>query len=237
MSKLLLLSNSTNFDEPYLYWPIKHISAFLEDVDKPLLFVPYAGVSVDWNSYHEKVNGRFESLGHQTISIHEQADALKAIEDARAIIIGGGNSFHLLYHLQQNKLLNAIRLKVENGCPYIGWSAGSNVACPTIMTTNDMPVIEPADFKALNLVPFQINPHYTEKTIAGHGGETREMRIQEFLEINPGLTVLGLPEGSLLEVQDDQMYFKGEGILKIFRKGNPVRESPAGRQLDWLLKS
>ncbi len=216
---------------------MEHIDAFLGDVDTPVLFVPYAGVSVDWDSYHQRVNDRFQSLGYRTLAIHKQPDALKAIEDAGAIIIGGGNSFYLLHHLQQNKLLQAIRSKVENGCPYIGWSAGSNVACPTIMTTNDMPVIEPADFKALNLVPFQINPHYTEKGISGHGGETRKMRILEYLEINPGMTVLGLPEGSLLEIQQDQMIFKGRGMLKIFRKDNPVVEIQAGRQLDWLLKS
>ena len=237
MMKLLLLSNSTNYDEPYLFWPLKYITGFLSEIDEPLLFIPYAGVTLEWDAYYEKVNDRLKGMGYRSIAIHQQTDPKKAIENAPGIVVGGGNTFHLLYHLQQKNLLETIRKKVENGTPYIGWSAGSNVAGPSIMTTNDMPIIEPQGFAAIDLLPFQINPHYTEKTIAGHGGETRAMRIQEFLEINPGITVLGLPEGSLLEVDGDHLFFKGKGVLKIFRKGNPIRESRAGTQLDWLLKS
>ena len=125
---------------------------------------------------------------------------VKEIESADAIIVGGGNTFHLLKQLYDNGTLWAIRERVLAGVPYIGWSAGSNVACPTIRTTNDMPIVEPSRLDAMRLVPFQINPHYTDEVLPNHGGETRAQRIAEFTKVNPGVVVIGLREGSALRV-------------------------------------
>jgi dipeptidase E len=139
--------------------------------------------------------------------------------------------------MHKTGIIPFIRKKIAGGTPYIGWSAGSNVACPTLMTTNDMPVIEPESFETFKLVPFQINPHYTEKTLRGHGGETREMRISEYIEINQDKTVLGLPEGSLLQIEGQNMTMKGAGTMKIFRKGMSAKTAVPGDTLDWLLVS
>ncbi len=237
MRKLLLLSNSTNQGEPYFSWPEKYIKDFLDSKVHKILFVPFAAVTLDYDQYEQMVVERFESMGHEAISIHHFEDPVNAVNEAEAIVVGGGNTFHLLYQLQLNNLLEAIRNKLNQGTPYIGWSAGSNIASPTIQTTNDMPVIQPKDFKALNLVPFQINPHYTDATIPNHGGETREMRIKEFLEINPAITVLGLPEGSLLQILDQRLKFIGKGPLKIFRKGQDTVLAESGSVLDELLQS
>jgi dipeptidase E len=234
--RLLLLSNSTNAGEEYLAWPANRISAFLGDQVRRVTFVPFAAVTLTWDEYHRRVAERMTGLGYACESVHQAADPAGMLKSAEAIVVGGGNTFHLLHQLQQQGCLSVIREKVMGGCPYIGWSAGSNIACPTIMTTNDMPVVQPRDFKGLGLVPFQINPHYTDAVLPNHGGETREMRLQEFLEINPGITVLGLPEGSLLRLEGEGLTYDGTAPLKIFRKGLPVKEASGTPDLSWLLK-
>ncbi len=237
MKRLLLLSNSTNYEEEYLAWPEAYIKAFLKRDICKVLFIPWAGVTVNWDDYTGMVSEKFKAFGYDVTSIHREKDPVKAVRNAEAIVTGGGNTFHLVYHMHKSGIIPAVRQKVEEGLPYIGWSAGSNVACPTLMTTNDMPVIKPESFDTFHLVPFQINPHYTEKTLEGHGGETREMRIREFIELNEDKTVLGLPESSLLEVEGPSMTMKGSGIMKIFRKGIPVKKAAPGDTLDWLLMS
>ncbi len=237
MKRLLLLSNSTNYGEDYLAWPESYIKAFLKDNFRDILFIPWAGIILDWDEYTEMVSRRFKSFGYRVIPIHREKDPVKAVQNAEVIMTGGGNTFHLIYHAHKSGIIPFVQKKVAGGTPYIGWSAGSNAACPTLMTTNDMPVIEPESFNAFHLVPFQINPHYTEKTLEGHGGETREMRINEFIAINERKTVLGLPEGSLLQVEGASMMMKGSGSMKIFRKGMPVKTAVAGDTLDWLLMS
>lgn len=237
MKQLLLLSNSTNYGENYLGWPENYIKAFLQKDIRNILFIPWAGVTVDWDDYTAMVSGRFKSFGITVVPIHREKDPVRAVQNAEAIMTGGGNTFHLVHHMHKSGIISVVRQKVEEGIPYIGWSAGANVACPTLMTTNDMPVIEPENFDTFHLVPFQINPHYTEKTIEGHGGETREMRIREFIELNEDKTVLGLPEGSLLQVEGPAMTMKGSGVMKIFRKGMPVKKAVPGDTLDWLLMS
>jgi len=137
--------------------------------------------------------------------IHQFDDAVTAVNNAKAIVIGGGNTFHLLHQLYENDLLSAINEKINLGIPYIGWSAGSNVAGTTICTTNDMPIIEPRSFTALNLVPFQLNPHYTDFNPPGHNGETREQRLAEFMVINPEMPIVGIVEGSALKLVDDKL--------------------------------
>jgi dipeptidase E len=137
--------------------------------------------------------------------------------------------------LHDNQLMEAIREKVLNGTPYIGWSAGSNVACPTLRTTNDMPIIDPKGFDTTGLVPFQINPHYLDANPEGHGGETREQRIEEFLEINPHVYVVGLREGTMLHVENGKMSLIGSHTARIFKKGSTPIELNAEDDFSFLL--
>ena len=235
--KLLLLSNSTNHGEEYLAWPSPQISDFLGPAIKGVTFVPFAAVTLEWKEYYEKVRERFTGLGYFCESVHLTAEPGEMLSKAEAIVIGGGNTFHLLKQLQDHDCLDLIRERVLAGCPYIGWSAGSNLACPTIMTTNDMPVVQPRNFDALNLVPFQINPHYTEAILPNHGGESRDMRIQEYIELNPEKTVLGIPEGCSLWVQNGEVHYRGKAPIKIFRKGFPAETiTEENTDLAWLME-
>lgn len=217
--RLLLISNSTNPGESYLDYPKNNIHEFLGDHPITALFIPYAAVTFSYNAYEQKVSERFREVGHDIVSIHRFKDPVAAVRKAAAIAVGGGNTWKLLKTIRENNLLHAIRKKVMSGIPYIGWSAGSNVACPTIMTTNDMPVTEPDSFDSFNLVPFQINPHYIDANPAGHAGETREQRIEEFIEINPDIYVIGLREGTMLLVEKRKMRLIGPRKARIFRKG------------------
>src|SRR5687767_10626263 len=196
--RLLLLSNSKNYGGQYLEHAKPVIKEYLAADVKTVLFVPFAGVRVSYDDYTSLVRTHFEEMGYKIVSVHELDNPNEAVRNAEAIAVGGGNTFHLLQKLYETGLFESIRTRVREGAPFMGWSAGSNVACPTIKTTNDMPIIEPRSFKALGLVPFQINPHYTDALIPNHQGETRADRIAEFVEINPDLYVVGLREGSIL---------------------------------------
>ena len=156
--RLLLISNSTNPGEPYLNYPKNNIKEFLGEKPLKVLFIPYAAVTLSFDVYEEKVAERFREIGHEIISIHHFSDPVAAVQNASAIVVGGGNTWKLLKMIRDNHLIDIVHTKVLAGTPYIGWSAGSNVACPTIKTTNDMPVVEPDAFDAFNLIPFQINP-------------------------------------------------------------------------------
>ncbi len=204
MAKLLLLSNSTIPGTPFFTWPRPWVKEFLGHTSKNLVFVPFAAVSFPMDEYEAIVKKAFAEMGYTLSSLHTIADKEKAIREAGAIVTGGGNTFALLTRLYDQNLITPIREAVMNGTPYIGWSAGANLACPTIMTTNDMPVVQPPSFEALNLVPFQINPHYHELRFEGQGGETRKERLEEFLVMNPHRTIVGLPEGMLVHCQDNQ---------------------------------
>ncbi|MFC2123947.1 dipeptidase PepE [Bacteroidota bacterium] len=217
--RLLLLSNSTNFGEEYLEYPRKEIQYFLGEGVKEVIFIPYAGVTISYDEYTDRVGKVFEELGYSLIGIHTCNDPLKAITNAESIAIGGGNTFELLNQLYQEELIEPIKVKVHSGIPFMGWSAGSNMACPSIMTTNDMPIAQPPSFTALDLIPFQINPHYTEGTIPNHGGESRNMRIEEFLEVNRDMTVVGLTEGMIIKVENKQYTLIGEKNAKVFKYG------------------
>ena len=233
--RLLLLSNSTNPGEPYLGWPESHIKDFLGADVKKVLFIPYAGVTISYDEYYASVSSQLQAFGYEVKSIHQLEISHGFINDFDAIAIGGGNTFQLTKLLQNNKLIDPIREAVENGMPYMGWSAGSNIKCPTIMTTNDMPIVEPESFHGLNLIPFQLNPHYTEATIPNHGGESRNVRIKEFITINEDMTVVGIPEGSLLRKEGDQLFFVGKGTCKIFSHGKSTQSFKDGDDLSWLL--
>ena len=211
----LLLSNSTNFGNQYMEHAHEVIAQFLGDV-KEVLFVPYAGVTVTYDAYTATVQQALKQHDIRVISIHQVEDPSEAIKRAKAIAVGGGNTFRLVEQLYANNVMQAIYDAVQNGAKYIGWSAGSNVAGPTLCTTNDMPIVEPPSFSCLNLVPFQINPHYSEATIPNHGGESRVARIQEYVTIN-SRDVVCLPEGSWLEISGDKIGYFGNDAMKVYR--------------------
>lgn len=234
--RLLLISNSTNPGEPYLDYPKNNIKSFLGNKPVKALFIPYAAVTFSYDTYEEKVSERFREIGHEIISIHRFSDPVAAVNEASVIVTGGGNTWKLLKMIRDNKLIEAVRQKVNSGTPYIGWSAGSNMACPTIRTTNDMPVVEPDSFSAFNLIPFQINPHYLDANPAGHAGETREQRIEEFIEANPEIYVAGLREGCMLLREDAKLKLIGTRTLRLFKKGNVPVELTSNDDLSFLLK-
>ncbi len=215
--RLLLISNSTNAGEAYLDYPKYQIRDFLGSQALNCLFIPYAGVTISFDDYEARVKERFAEVGHRITSVHHASDPIAAVQSAEAIVVGGGNTFQLIKMIQEFGLIDPVREKVLGGTPFVGWSAGSNVCCPTIRTTNDMPILEPESFNAFNLIPFQINPHYTDLNPPGHGGETREDRIMEYLAANPGDTVLGLREGCMFTVEGKKMKLTGERPVRLFR--------------------
>jgi len=234
--RLLLISNSTNAGEAYLEYPKENIRRFLGKEKMTALFIPYAAVTFSYDDYESKVKNRFMEIGHDVVSIHHFSDPVKAVREAKAIVVGGGNTWMLLKYLQKNKLIEPIRERVLSGLPYVGWSAGSNVASPTIRTTNDMPVTEPDNFNAFNLIPFQINPHYLDANPLGHAGETREQRILEFIEANPGIFVAGLREGTMFYVEDGKISLAGPRKARIFLKDHEPFEVAPGEDISFLLK-
>ncbi|MCK4855625.1 MAG: dipeptidase PepE [Bacteroidales bacterium] len=233
--RLLLISNSTNAGEAYLEHPLDQIKSFLGSNQVKALFIPYAGVTISFDEYTTRVRKRFQEIGHEITSVHEADDPVRAVRQAEAIVVGGGNTFHLAKLMQKHDLIDAIREKVLAGTPYIGWSAGSNMVCPSIRTTNDMPIVEPVSFQALNLVPFQINPHYLDANPEGHAGETREMRIEEFIEANPGIFVVGLREGTMFLIEKETMHLLGPRPARIFKKGQNPQELEPGADFSFLL--
>jgi len=232
---LLLLSNSRLPGMDYLEHARSEMGNFLGSGVKEVLFVPFAGVTITWDHYAAKTRAAFEAMGYRLTSIHEAADPVVAVNAAEAIAVGGGNTFHLVYQLYLHGVMGPIRERVRGGLPYLGWSAGSNVACPTLRTTNDMPIVEPPDFRALDLLPFQINPHYLDAHPDGHMGETREDRIREFITVNKEMYVAGLREGSILRLDERGLRLIGEKPMRVFRYGEEPREYPPGASLDFLL--
>ena len=233
MSRILLISNSTLFGSGYLDHAESEIRDFLGDV-KRVLFVPFA--LYDRDAYAASAHERFKRMGYELTSVHDRVvDRFQAVAETEAIFIGGGNTFRLLKTLYDQFLLGPIRQRVAEGMPYIGSSAGSNVAGPTIKTTNDMPIVEPPSFDALGLVSFQLNPHYLDPDPnSKHMGETREKRIQEFLEEND-TPVLGLREGAIARHENGSTVLKGSTGARIFRRGQAPIETMPGDQLDeWL---
>lgn len=225
--RLLLLSNSRSPGRGYLEHAREHLRDFLGPEPRRLAFVPYAAVTFSYNEYAERVRGALAPLGHVVESVHED-EPTDVIRHADAILVGGGNTFRLVEQLERADLFPRIRARVRDGLPYIGWSAGANLACPTIRTTNDMPIVQPKSLRALGLVGFQINPHYTEAVLPDHGGESRDDRIQEFLALNPGGVVAGLREGSLLRVEGTRTTLLGPHPMRVFRAGFPHEDVRPG---------
>jgi len=234
--RLLLISNSTNAGEAYLEYPLLNIRDFLGKERLQCLFIPYAGVTINFDDYEARVRERFAEIGHDINSIHHASDPVAAVHKAKAIVVGGGNTFQLIKMIQEFGLIEPVREKVLGGTPFVGWSAGSNVCCPTIKTTNDMPILEPESFNAFNLIPFQINPHYTDLNPPGHAGETREDRIMEYLAANPGDTVLGLREGCMFTIEENQMQLTGERPVRVFRFNQTPLELDQGHDFSEFLE-
>ncbi len=250
--KLLLISNSTNFGEPYLAWCQTQIDFFCDknniSENSAILFIPFAGVNIggkpypeSYNAYETRVKDAFAKWGYKNLqSIHKFDNKIEAIGKADCIIVGGGNTFHLVAEMHNFNLIEAVRNKVQQGTPYIGWSAGSNLACPTLCTTNDMPIVEPKSFKGLNLVPFQINPHYLDPTpeidkMIKHGGETRQDRLNEYLAVNQKMTVAGLREACALWIDGNKMMLWGGKKMVVMQYGKENYEVDPGSDISGLL--
>jgi dipeptidase E len=231
--RLLLLSSSTLHGSGYLDYCVAELEAFLGTAAR-VLFVPYA--TFDRDAYTASVRARLEPLGYAVDGIHRAAGGpLEALRGAEAVFVGGGNSFRLLDELFATGLVEELPRRVAAGLAYVGSSAGTNVACPTIRTTNDMPIVEPPSLRALGLIPFQINPHYVDPDPAStHMGETREQRIREFHEMN-ATPVLGLREGSWLRVDGGAGEVGGLAGARLFRLGAESVELEPGARIDALL--
>ncbi len=223
--KLLLLSSSRAGNSDYLAPGLSLIAEQLTDIHQ-VLFIPYAGVSVSYDAYQQMVQSALNPLGIQIQSIHQMPDPLAAVQQAQAIMVGGGNTFQLLHLLYQQQLVTAIRDKVQQGTPYIGWSAGANIAGLSIRTTNDMPIVQPASFDALQLLPCQLNPHYTDYKPAGFHGETRDMRLAEFMHLEPGTAIIGLPEGSALRREAEKLTYLAQQDGYLFIGGSKTAILP-----------
>jgi dipeptidase E len=234
--RLLLLSNSQREGMGYLEYARGFLRDFLDPSPANVLFLPYAAVTRSYDAYVEQVQAAFRTLGINVIGLHADADPVAAVLAASAIVVGGGNTWKLLRDARLQRLLPAIRNRVAGGVPYIGWSAGANLACPTIMTTNDMPICDPGGLDALGLVPFQINPHYLHGNPPGFKGETREERITEFCVLQPRVWVAGLRECTGLRIENGSARLLGDAPCRVFRHGDAPRELDASVNFDFLLK-
>lgn len=219
----LLASTSTLHGESYLAYLLPQLNVFFEEADE-VLFLPYARPSgISHDAYTDKVQSAFASIGKKCRGLHTFENPQKALQEAQGIFTGGGNTFLLLSKLYELSLISALKEKIYAGTPYLGTSAGSNIAGLSIQTTNDMPIVYPPSFEALGIIPFCINPHYLDANDAiKHMGETRETRIKEFMFVN-NIPVIGLREGSWLEVKKDKILLMGTLNAKLFYK-NAVEE-------------
>ena len=232
--RVLLISNSTQHGGAYLEHCAVEVQDFFAAAScRQILFVPYA--LKDHDAYAATAAAAFERMGFELSSMHTADLPRAAVEETDGIFIGGGNTFRLLKTICELGVIEPIRSRVTDGMPYMGTSAGSNIACLSIRTTNDMPIVEPPTFEALGLVPFQLNPHYVDPDSSSvHMGETRETRIREFHEEN-GEPVLGLREGGKLRIEGDAMTLVGSGRLRLFRRGEQPAEYDPGADLSFLL--
>lgn len=230
--RLLLLSNSTAPGGQYL----EHVSTELGEIltgMSTVAFVPYALADLD--GYTDQVRAALEPFGVKVQGVHSGNPA-EIVAQADVIFIGGGNTFRLVDRLHREDLIEPIRAAVTAGTPYIGSSAGTNVATPSLKTTNDMPIVEPASFATLGLVPFQINPHFLDANPDGHQGETRDERLRQYLEENQ-TPCLAMREGTWLRYQDGHLYLEGlERGARLYRPGEPVREIPTPADVTYLME-
>jgi len=233
LAELLLLSNSTAPGRLFLAHALEAIADVLRE-RRSLLFIALA--SGDPGRYAQMMRDGLAPIGVRVECVAAPGDLGKAITEAEAVFVGGGNSFRLLKRLRAIGVLDELRARVLAGVPYLGASAGANLACPTIRTTNDMPIVDPGSFQALGLIPFQVNPHYPDAEAPGLlDGETRERQIAGFLDEND-VPVLGLPEGTWLRVSDGAAAIGGVTGCRLFRRGATAQELPAGSDVSALFR-
>lgn len=227
MKNALLISASSYQDTGYLRHCKNWVKDFLgENGKEEILFIPYAGVRRTNDEYEQKVIDRLKNKNIK--SIHHYEDKISAIKNARSIAVGGGNTFMLLYTLYKLNLIEPIKEAVANGTKYFGWSAGANIAGKTMMTTNDMPIIMPKSFESLNIFPYQINPHFISGKLAGHNGESREERLEEFLIANPKDTIYALPEGTALLIEGSEAEVIGYSEILKFEYQKEIEKIEVG---------
>ena len=227
MKNALLISASSYQDTGYLRHCKNWVKDFLGESGKEeILFIPYAGVRRTNDEYEQKVIDRLKNKNIK--SIHHYEDKISAIKNANSIAVGGGNTFMLLYTLYKLNLIEPIKKAVANGAKYFGWSAGANIAGKTMMTTNDMPIIMPKSFDSLNIFPYQINPHFISGKLAGHNGESREERLEEFLIANPNDTIYALPEGTALLIEGNEAEVIGYSEILKFEYQKEIEKIEVG---------
>jgi dipeptidase E len=235
---ILALSSSRVGNGGYLENAVPHIRKFLGKNQGTVAFIPFAAVNKDYENYGNRLREALSALKVQ-IKLVTGNNAASLLKEADCIFVGGGNTFKLLHDIYEFNLLDIIRNRVEEGCSYIGWSAGSNIVGRTIGTTNDMPIIQPESFSALNFLPFQINPHYLNQTSEGFHGETRDQRLEEYVLLNPGVPVVALPEGTALHLQEKKLLFIGEtdGVIFQSKRGMVERKLlQPGADLSYLME-
>ena len=227
MKNALLISASSYQDTGYLRHCKNWVKDFLGESGKEeILFIPYAGVRRSNDEYEQKVIDRLKNKNIK--SIHHYEDKISAIKNASSIAVGGGNTFMLLYTLYKLNLIEPIKEAVANGTKYFGWSAGANIAGKTMMTTNDMPIVMPKSFDSLNIFPYQINPHFISGKLAGHNGESREERLEEFLIANPKETIYALPEGTALLIEGSEAEVIGHSEILKFEYQKEIEKIEVG---------
>ncbi|QIZ76032.1 dipeptidase PepE [Ferrimonas lipolytica] len=232
--KILLLSSSRADGTGYLAHAIEMLRELVQP-DSRWLFIPYAGVSISYDQYHQMVMDALPQLQCQIDSAHQLEDPAAVLDKYDGVLVGGGNTFHLLHELYRFNLIEAIQSQCTQGMHYIGWSAGSNVAGLSIRTTNDMPIIEPPQFTALELVPFQLNPHYIDYHPPGHHGETRQQRLEEFTKVAPLTPVIAIQEGSALLINNNRMTLQGHKPGFLFQGATQKQQIEVNADLSqWL---
>lgn len=233
---ILAFSSSKTGNSAYLETAAPVINDFLNNPTATIAFIPFASVANDYEEYTAKVRAALP--GTYTIVTVTHDNAMAVIAAADVIMVGGGNTFKLLHDLYATGALQLIKQKVNSGIPYIGWSAGSNITGHTISTTNDMPIINPGSFAALGFFPFQINPHYYNVSVPGFNGETRDQRLEEFLQLNPQVSIVALPEGTALLLQNGSLQLSGctAGFV-LTNKNNALEKTTIdqGNELNYLL--
>ncbi len=235
MTNCLLASTSTIFGGGYLEYLFDALRDLFQETDE-VLFIPYARPGgITYDAYTKIAQEGFRHIDKRIVGIHTFKDPIKAIQNAKGIFTGGGNSFVLVNSLYQNNLLPVLKEKITSGTPYLGTSAGSNIAGPNIKTTNDMPIVYPPSFKTLGIVPFNINPHYMDPDPKSkHKGETRETRIKEFHGFN-SIPVVGLREGSWIRILNNELTLKGGSLsARVFEKDKEAYELPPDSSLNFL---